>query len=61
MNEFSAMEFLKKRKEKPTGTCISCKNFYVEDNIEVCLSSDKFLIPEFHPYNCSRYEKEVVE
>lgn len=58
MSEFSATQFMKKRKKM--RTCLTCKYFHVEDGMEICLSSDKFLIPELRPYNCKRYS-EVVE
>lgn len=60
MSKFSATQFMKKRKKIPKGTCLTCKYFYVEDGVEICLSSDKFLIPELRPHNCKRYS-EVVE
>lgn len=52
MSKFSAIEFIKKKKEIPKGDCLTCKNFYKEDDTEICLKADKFILPEFRPYHC---------
>lgn len=59
MGNFSALETLKRKKEKPNGTCLSCKNFYKEGNCEICLKTDKFIIPEFRPYNCKDWSNKM--
>lgn len=57
MNKYSATELLKRRKEIPKGDCRTCKHFYKEDDCEVCLKVDKFILPEFRPYNCKDWSE----
>ena len=59
MGNFSALETLKKKNHN--GTCLSCKNFYKEGNCEICLKTDKFIIPEFRPQNCKNWEENSNE
>ena len=53
--KFSATKFIKNKKRN-LG-CLACKNWHKENNLEICLKSDKFILPDFRPYNCDNFEE----